>query len=196
MILKQFYLNCLAHASYLDRRRRLAHRRRGRSAARRRSISRLRGRARPADRARLPHALSRRLRRRTPRAARSRRRHDLSRRQGQGGVPVHAARRRRCRRVRPGPPDRARDAGPHRRIDFHSRLRPRAQRHRAARRPDRRHVVRRRRRPAGSAGRARLVGRRSRRDAVRLAADQAAWRCPTPASSTRRTAPARSAARR
>ena len=78
----------------------------------------------------------------------------------------------------------------------HPGLRSRSQRYGPARRADRRHAVCRRRRPAGSARRAGLVGGRSRRHAVRLAAHQAAARCPTAAWSIRRTAPARSAARR
>ena len=82
MILKQFYLNCLAHASYLvgDEQTRTAA-----VVDPQRDIDQylaFAARARAAHRARLPHALPRRLHRRPSRAARSRRRDDLSRRRG------------------------------------------------------------------------------------------------------------------
>ena len=82
-----------------------------------------------------------------------------------------------------------------RRIDLAGRLRPRSQRHRAAGRPDRRHVVCRRRRSSRSARGARLVGQRSRRPVVRLAAQQAAGASRSAPPSTRLTAPGRCAAR-
>ena len=101
MILKQFYLNCLAHASYVvgddgaglavvvdpqrDIEQYLAFA----------EANRLRISARRAD----PPA--RRLPRRAPRAARSHRRHRVPRRPGQGRVCVPAARRRRHDRARP-----------------------------------------------------------------------------------------------
>ncbi len=90
----------------------------------------------------------------------------------------------------------ARDAGTHRRIDLAARLRRRSQCHRAAGGADRRHAVRRRRRASRSARGARLVGQRARRPALRFAARQAAGACPTARASTRRTAPDRCAARR
>ena len=174
MILKQFYLNCLAHASYLvgDEQTQAAA-----VVDPQRDIEQyldVRGRARPAHRARLPHPLSRGFPRRAPRAARSHRRHHLSRRSGPGRVSVHAAARRRRRRVRAGPAAGARNARAHRRVDLVDGVRPRSQRHRAAGRADGRHAVRRRRRPSGSARGARLVGQRPRRAALRLAARQAA----------------------
>ena len=90
----------------------------------------------------------------------------------------------------------ARNAGTHAGVDLDPCFRSRPQRHRTVRRAHRRHAVCRRRRPARSARRARLVRRRSRRAALRLAARPSCCRCPTRASSIRRTAPARCAARR
>ena len=75
-------------------------------------------------------------------------RRDLSRRRRQGRVRVHAAARRRRRRVRARAAPGARDAGPHARVDLDSRVRPRRAARPAARRPHRRHAVRRRRRAA------------------------------------------------
>ena len=122
---------------------------------------------------------------------------DLSRRRREGGIRLHAARptaigsssaTSACRRSR-------------RRATRPSRSRSRStisidQRYGAPRGADRRHAVRRRRRPARSARRAWLGGGRSRRAALRLAADTSCSRCPTRAWSIRRTAPARCAARR
>ena len=118
MILQQFYLNCLAHASYL-----IGDEATGTAAVvdPQRDIEQYLAfaeRARAAHRARVPHPLPRRLRRRPSRAARSRRRADLSRRGGEGRVRVHAARRRRPDRIRARAAAGARDARPHRRSRF------------------------------------------------------------------------------
>ena len=72
------------------------------------------------------------------------------------------------------PPESAGNAGPHSGVDLHRCLRSERQRHAAARRADRRHAVHRRRRSARSARGARLVGHRTWRHAVRFAAHEAA----------------------
>ena len=197
MILHQFYLNCLAHASYLvgDERSRIAA-----VVDPQRDIDQylafasahdLRDRARAAD------ALSRRLHRGSSRAAGSRRRHDLSGRRGQGGIRVHAARRRRSHRVR-----RASGCRRSRRRDTR-RSRSRSWSSICDRsETDPYAVLTGDTLFVGDVGRpdlrvrARLVGGRPRRHAVRLAARRSCCRCRTRASCTRRTAPARSAARR
>ena len=125
MILHQFYLNCLAHASYLVGDEVDRHRRRRRSAARHRSVPRVRRGARPADRARASSRTS------TPTSspgtsscaiaparrstwARRRRPSTRSRRS-----------RRRRDRARPRAAAGARNAGPHAGVDLDPRLRPR-----------------------------------------------------------------------
>ncbi len=74
MILHQFYLNCLAHASYLIGDEASGVAAVDRSAARHRAVPVVRRAARAAHRPRHPHALARRLHRRASRAARPRRR--------------------------------------------------------------------------------------------------------------------------
>ena len=196
MILKQFYLNCLAHASYLvgDESSGIAGGRR--PAARRGRLPGLCRGARAAHRARLPDALPCGLSGRPSRAARPDRRDDLPGRRRPRGVRLPSAARRRVGGVRPGADDRARNARPHAGIDQSARLRPGGIRHHAEGRPDRRHAVCRRRRPAGSARRAGMVGGRPRRSAVYARFATSCCRCPTRASSTRPTARDRSAARR
>ena len=103
--------------------------------------------------------------------------------------------RRRQPRSRTRAADGARNAGPHGRIDLDSRVRPRRRCPSAAGDPDRRHVVRGRRRSSGSARVAGMVGERSGKDAVSLGPRRSCCRCQTPRWSIRRTAPARCAAR-
>ncbi len=110
MILEQYYLGCLAHASYL-----VADEAAGvgggrRSPAGRRRVHRRRRAPRLQDRARPAHAPARRLPGRPPRAPRPRGREDLPRRPGRGRVRVHPARRRGHRRAREGAAPGARDA--------------------------------------------------------------------------------------
>ena len=172
MILQQFYLNCLAHASYLVGDEPSGTRPWSIRSATSSSTSRL-PTSTACDRARHPHPPPRGLHRRAPRTARSRRRRHLSRRGREGRVRVHAAPRRRSHRARTRASGGARDARAHRRVDLDRGLRPRSQRDGAVRGADRRHAVRRRRRPSRSARRARLVGGRSRRAALRVAAHEA-----------------------
>ena len=198
MILHQFYLNCLAHASYLDRRRAVAA---SPPSSIRSATSSSTWRSPREHGLRIAHVIlthlhadfiAGHLELRDRVGAR-----DLSRRRGQGGVRVHAARATAIAielgRVRlqaletPGHTpesisiavfdlDRSDD--------------------RAACGADRRHAVCRRRRPPRSARRARLVGGRSRRRCSTTRCAPSCWRCRTPAWSTPRTAPARCAARR
>jgi alkyl hydroperoxide reductase subunit AhpC len=85
-------------------------------------------------------------------------------------VRVYSSSRRRHSRIRARAPEGAGNAGPHSGIDLHRRLRPERQRHAAARRAHRRHFVHRRRRAARSARGAGLVGHPAWRHAFRFAA--------------------------
>ena len=173
MILKQYYLGCLAHASYLiaDQDERRCGR--GRSAARRRAVPRRRARARLPHRPRLPDPFPRRLRRRPSRAPRPRRRDDPSRRARARRVRVHADGRRR-RRSRSGASAwRCSRHRATRRSRSRSSSTTLAQRRRSVRGADGRHAVHRRRRPPRSARVARLERRGAGEHAVRLAAREA-----------------------
>ena len=83
MILKQYYLGCLSHASYLVGRRGQPDRRRRGPAAGRGTVPGRRPRTRAGHPPRLPDPLPRRLRRRPPGASRPGRGHDLPRRPGE-----------------------------------------------------------------------------------------------------------------
>ena len=94
-----------------------------------------------------------------------------------------------------GPPRRAGDAGALAGVDLDPRLRPRQKQRRAVRGADRGHAVHRRRRPPRPARVARLERRAARQHAVRLAASEARAAVRTRRWCTRRTAPAPCAAR-
>ncbi len=100
------------------------------------------------------------------------------------------------RRIRTRAPESPGNAGPHSGVDLHPRLRSERQRHATACRAHRRHFVHRRRRASRSARGARLVGQRTWRHALRFAAHRSCWRCRTKVWCIRLTAQARSAARR
>ena len=126
MILRQFYLNCLAHASYLvgDEETNTAA-----VVDPQRDIEQYLAAAAEHGltiRTRVSHALS------TPTSSPAISSFAIAPARAiylgaaaQGGIRVHAACRRRQRRVRQRAARGARDAGPHARIDFDSRLRPR-----------------------------------------------------------------------
>ncbi len=174
MIFKQFYLPCLAHASYM-----IGDEETGTAAVvdPQRDTDQyivFAAEHAPQDQARIPDASPRRFCRRASGTARSRGRNDLSRRRGQSGVRVYSAARWRHSRIRARAPEGAGNAGPHSGVDLHRRLRPERQRNAAARRAHRRHSVHRRRGAARSARGAGLVGHRTWRHAFRFAAHQAA----------------------
>ena len=159
VIFRQFYLNCLAHASYLVGDERDAHRGRRRSAARHRAVPGVRRASTGCESRTCSSRTS------TPTSspaisscAIAPARAIYLGAAARGGVRVHAARRRRQRRVRRRAAAGARDAGPHAGVDLDPRVTtcgssdgP------AVRGADRRHAVRRRRRPARPARGARLV---------------------------------------
>ena len=175
MILEQFYLGCLAHASYLvgdedsgdaaviDPQRDVDH------------LPRRRPRARPANRATSSSPTS------TPTSSRGTSSCATAR-----APRIYLGARASAEyaftpladgdavRLGAGPARGRRDAGPLARVDLDPRLRPRPQDERASTRgPDRRHAVHRRRRTARPARLARLERRGARRAALRLAAHQA-----------------------
>ena len=160
MILQQFYLNCLAHASYLvgDEQSHVAA-----VVDPQRDIEQYLAFAREHD-LRITHVVpdapARRFPRRSPRAARTGRRRSSASARSDRRVRVHRHARRRCDRLRARAHHGARDPRPHAGVDLAARLRSRPQRHAPACGADRRHAVCRRRRPARPARRARLVGRR------------------------------------
>ena len=121
---------------------------------------------------------------------------NLSGRRGQSGVCVYSSSRWRHSRIRTRTPEGAGNAGPHSGVDLHRRLRPERQRYATACRTHRRHFVHRRRRAARSARGTGLVGNGSWRHALRFAAHASCWRCRTRAWCIRLTARARSAGRR
>ena len=177
MFFRQYYLECLSHASYL-----IGDTRTGRAVVvdPQRDVDALprrRRRARADDRAGPGDPLPCRLPVRPPRARRADR-GDHRLRTGRGGpgrVPDRHVRRRRPDRARrrrarrdAGDP---RDPGPHPGVDQHRR--PRRAR-RPVRRAHRRHAVHRRRRTPGPAGVGRGHRRRARPPALPLAARPAA----------------------
>ena len=196
MIIQQFYLSCLAHASYLvgDEQSHVAA-----VVDPQRDVAQYLAFAQEHD-LRITHVflthlhadfLAGHLELREP----DRRRH-LPRRAGDRRVRVPSDARRRCDRFRARADHRARDPRPHARVDLAAPLRSRPQRHASACGADRRHALRRRCRPARPACRARLVGRRRWAVCCTTRCTRSSWRCRTTASSTPPTAQARSAARR
>ncbi len=141
MILQQYYLGCLAHASYMiadeetrqavvvDPQRDVAHYIQDAEAAG------------SAHRARHSHALSRRLRCRPRRAEQAHRCEDPRRRPSPGRVRVHSGPRWRRRGARARAPAVPRDPGAHARGHLHPRLRSGSIRRPAARRSHRGHDV-------------------------------------------------------
>ncbi len=197
MILKQYYLGCLAHASYL-----VGDEESGVAAVvdPQRDVDQYVADARelgPGDPLRLPDPLPRRLRRRPPRAARSGRRGDLHRSPRRGGVRGSHVRDRR-RRSTSVP--RCGSRCSRRRATRRSRSRSSSttssgSRRLALRGAHGRHAVHRRRRPARPARRRSAGPPRSSAACSTTPSTSSCSRCPTRRSSTRRTAPARSAAR-
>ena len=195
MILKQFYLNCLAHASYLIGDEQYTHRRRRRSPARHRQYLAFAA----EHKLQIKHVFLTHLHADFIAGhlgtSRSRRRQNLSRRCRQSRIRLHPARRWRHHRIRPRPPESARNSRPHSRIHLHPRLRSQPQRLQPNAVLTGDTLLHRRRRPSRSPRRARLVRHRSRRHALRFPAHQTSRASPTQASSIPRTAPARSAAK-
>ena len=96
---------------------------------------------------------------------------NLPRRRGQGRVRLHSAERRRHVELRPRPPPgrSKRPATPPNPSPSSSSISPKPRRQSALRRPHRRHTLHRRRRPPRPARRPRLVRQRTRRHALRFA---------------------------
>ena len=129
MIFRQFYLPCLAHASYV-----IGDEASGTAAVLTRSGTRTNTLHLPPSTSLkikhvIPDASTRRFCRRTSGTARSCRRNNLSRRCGESRVRVYASSRWRHPRIRTHAPEGAGNAGSHAGINLHRRLRSERQRY-------------------------------------------------------------------